>query len=364
MWADCLSRLGWLGGSRGDEVGEGEEGMVTVAWTCKCGKRLELAVAEEHRQGAVAFATQAAGPSRQHSIQVTPPPAPQSSETDTQSLVSSSRLGTTSTSPSSAPSISSGGDSSGGDGGSLDHRPIPKRTPTFLLLCVKRGPRRIVPSSVNLTDVIHDTTMFQRIRDEYYGTGPTVWHGWRGAVAYGRALVRNCFRVPKTVEYIKFESLRLQKTGTRICNHTFGQIPSVKQVYNMEYSYRPCPNTDPYPVAPAILIHWLLDPGDHFDDSSMLLERLPKKLHTSIEEDAQRTPRVPPVGWGIYIVDEINQTRIRVATLVLLFITLLLAVVWVKMMEDIQGGMGIGQFMISLILGVLIVSVSALPSLE
>ncbi|EJT71863.1 hypothetical protein GGTG_11116 [Gaeumannomyces tritici R3-111a-1] len=70
------------------------------------------------------------------------------------------------------------------------------------------------------------------------------------------------------------------------------------------------PNTDPYPVAPAILIHWLLDPGDHFDDSSMLLERLlerlPKKLHTSIEEDAQRTPRVPPVGWGIYIVDEIN----------------------------------------------------------
>lgn len=354
MWVDCLNGLDWL---RGSSRGENTD---SVTWTCKCGKRLRLDVREKDRQGAVAFAAQATGPSQQHSIQVTPPPTPSTPETDTQSLASSSRLGTTTTSPSSAPSVSSGGDD-----GSLDHRHVPKGTPRFLLLCVKRGPGRIVPSALNLTDVIHDTTMFQRIRDEYYGPRPIASGGWRAAIGYGWDLLRKWFLVPRTVEYVKFQLIRLQKSGTRVGSYETGQIPSVKQVYNMEYSYRPCPlDIGPYPIDPAIFMHWFLDPGDHADDQSMAVERLPKKLHSSLEDDMQSTPGGSPIGWGIYIVEGLNWARIQVLALILLLITFLLSVAWSKVREDVQGGMGIGQYLIALIVAVLTVSLLGFTPLE
>ncbi|KAL8365591.1 hypothetical protein RB595_004419 [Gaeumannomyces hyphopodioides] len=354
MWVDCLNRLSRLRGSRRGD------GMATVAWTCKCGKRLRLDVPEEHRQGAIAFAIQASGPSQQCSIEVTPPSTPSSPETDTQSLASSASLRTTTTSPSSAPSVSSGG-----DGGSLDHRPVPKGTPRFLLLCVKRGPGRIVPSTLNLTDVIHDTTMFQRIRDEYYGSRPIASGGWCAAIGYGWGLLRKWFLVPRTVEYVKFQPIRLQKSGTRVGSYETGQIPSVKQVYNMEYSYRPCPlDIGPYPIDPAIFMHWFLDPGDHADDQSMAVERLPKKLHSSLEDDMQSTPGGSPIGWGIYILEGLNWARIQVLTLVLFLVTFLFSVIWSRTREDIQGGMGIGQYLIALIVAVLPVSLLRFTPLE
>lgn len=155
-----------------------------------------------------------------------------------------------------------------------------------------------------------------------------------------------------------------------------GQIPSVKQVYNMEYSYRPCPlDIGPYPIDPSIFMHWFLDPGDHADDPSMAVERLPKKLHSSLEDDMMTMGNIgnsgntaggsgPPIGWGIYIVEGLNWARIQVGVLVLLLATFPLSVIWSSTKEDVQGGMGIGQYLIALIVAVLSVSLFGFTPLE
>ncbi|KLU91527.1 hypothetical protein MAPG_10045 [Magnaporthiopsis poae ATCC 64411] len=216
--------------------------------------------------------------------------------------------------------------------------------------------------------------MFQRIRDVYYGSKPAAPGGWydTATIRHFWDWLRRVLLVPRTVQYVKFQLIRLQKSGTRVGSYETGQIPSVKQVYNMEYSYRPCPlDIGPYPLDPSIFMHLFLDPGDHADDPSMAVERLPKKLHSSLEDEMMRNTGntaggcgSPPIGWGIYIVEGLNWARIQVGVLVLLLATFPLSVVWSSKNEDVQGGMGIGQYLIALVVAVLTVSLLGFTPLE
>ena len=93
-------------------------------------------------------------------------------------------------------------------------------------------------------------------------------------------------------------------------------------------------------------MHALLQPGDH--TGAVATERLPKKLNDELRATDKDSFDLP-VGWGIYIIDGYNWGLIRVLLAVLLIICFIMAVIW-SIQGDLQGGMGIGQLSVALVL--------------
>lgn len=103
-------------------------------------------------------------------------------------------------------------------------------------------------------------------------------------------------------------------------------------------------------MPPAIFMHSFLDPGDHL--GSMAVEMLPKKLRRALEWDrdaANGDTFDIPCGWGFYIVEEFDWIRIAWCVVVAAVVVSLFAVLWCVLVQDVQGGMGIGQYCIGLL---------------
>ncbi|KAK1765189.1 hypothetical protein QBC33DRAFT_593195 [Phialemonium atrogriseum] len=118
--------------------------------------------------------------------------------------------------------------------------------------------------NVDLTNVGHDEVLFQRVRTAY-----DEMRGTRN---------RKPFTVPKTIQYVKFELMFRHKSRECVGNIEVDSIPSIKEVYNGEYAYRPCPpDIGKYPVHPQVFMHSFFEPGDH--TGSAVINRLLKKLY-------------------------------------------------------------------------------------
>lgn len=99
-------------------------------------------------------------------------------------------------------------------------------------------------------------------------------------------------------------------------------------------------------------MHSFLTSGDH--GTTRDFERLPKKLHSKLISSAGATDaRQVPTGWGIYIVEDVNTALLASLLLAVLLVVLIITAAWSIHKDDIQGGMGIGQFAIAFVTGVL-----------
>ena len=136
------------------------------------------------------------------------------------------------------------------------------------------------------------------------------------------------------------------KSRECVGNIEVDSIPSIKEVYNGEYAYRPCPpDIGKYPVHPQVFMHSFFEPGDH--TGSAVINRLPKKLHGELSCAVDLGSL--PVGWGVYIVEGFNWGLIRIFVVGAVVVTLLLTVIWSTVMQDVQGGTGIGQYSAAII---------------
>ncbi|KAK8109674.1 hypothetical protein PG999_007811 [Apiospora kogelbergensis] len=189
---------------------------------------------------------------------------------------------------------------------------------------------------------LHNAILYHRIRTEY--------HKLRSQMA------RNIFVVPTRVEYVKFELMQRRQTGECVGNHQTDSIPSIKEVMNRQYAFWPCPPAvGSIPIQSHIFMHSFLTPGDH--GSTRDFERLPKKLNTKLSCSLEGiNARQVPVGWGIYIVEDLNTTLLASLLLAVLLVVLIITIAWSIQNDDIHGGMGIGQFAIAFITGVLVTS--------
>ena len=220
--------------------------------------------------------------------------------------------------------------------------PLEQSTRQYLLLCVKTGSNEIKLIQIDLTHVADNAILYHRIRTEY--------HKLRSQKA------RNIFVVPTRVEYVKFELMQRRQTGECVGNHQTDSIPSIKEVMNRQYAFWPCPPAiGSIPIQSHIFMHSFLTPGDH--GSTRDFERLPKKLNTKLSCSLEGiNARQVPVGWGIYIVEDLNTTLLASLLLAVLLVVLIITIAWSIQNDDIQGGMGIGQFAIAFITGVLATS--------
>ena len=138
------------------------------------------------------------------------------------------------------------------------------------------------------------------------------------------------------------------KTLNSVGNFEGDSIPSIKEVYRGEYTYKPCPpNIGRYPIHPKVFMHSFLEPGNH--TGCVAVQRLPKKLHCELT-CAISVDAVPlPEGWGIYVVEGFNWGLIRLIVAVFVVLTLVLSVTWSIAIGDVQGGVGIGQYAVALV---------------
>ncbi|KAI0549590.1 hypothetical protein F4679DRAFT_584307 [Xylaria curta] len=305
-------------------------GHVRVSWTCRCGKRLHIEVPQHRQAAGIAFAQQASGSSNVDSVSYRSSDADDSSSTS--SSTQNSEKGNLSQSgdlsldsPSTAPSLSS------------DAAPdpfIPAGTSKYLLLCVNSG-RRIGLANVDVTDVVDDEEVFKKLQAEYRNL-----RGRRG---------RNPLIKPKTMHYIKFQLLYLRKSKECVGNYEVNSIPSRTEIYRQEYAFSPCPPIlGDLPIPPALFMHAFLDPGDHM--GSMAMEMLPKKLRRELSWDASlNNPLNVPIGWGFYIVEGLDWLCVTWCIVITTLTVTLLTIFWSALMQDVQGGTGIGQYCIAVL---------------
>ncbi|KAK7959169.1 uncharacterized protein PG986_004023 [Apiospora aurea] len=210
---------------------------------------------------------------------------------------------------------------------------LPPGTKLFLLMCVNTGPYQIKLAQVELTNVGNDETLFRRIREEY--------KAMRGT------LMRNPFRIARKVEYVKFGLIRRHKSGECVGNYQTNSIPTLKEVIQREYAFSPCPPLiGPMPIQSHLFMHSFLNPGDH--SGSMAVGQLPKKVGRKLRctglTGQLSDPSTMPFGWGIYIVEGLNTTLVVWLLGAGLLFVFLLTAVWTTVNDDVQSGMGIGQF--------------------
>jgi len=331
--------------------------------TQRCGDVLRIQVPESQERAAIAFARQAADPNtstvltqRPHQVgglrltgyvsTVTntttqgpsrPSLRPHSSNISASTDTTAGSYSTSATSRSAASRPESPNTLPSDEELSQPESFIPVGTKKFMLLCVNTsGPSGIVQrklANVDITDVECGAEMFQRLRNAYYAL--------RGN--------RNPFLVPKSMHYVKFQLLFLQKSGECIGAYEINSIPSSKEVFKQEYAFSPCPpRIGKLPLPPDIFMHGFLDPGDHL--GPMAVDILPKKLWCQLRWDAQANDRYNvPAGWGFYIVEGINWPLVSWCAAVALLGVTILTVTWSVWTEDVQGGTGLGQYCLAVL---------------
>ncbi|KAK8877633.1 hypothetical protein PGQ11_002579 [Apiospora arundinis] len=308
-------------------------GYGRVRWNCKCGKPLYLDFADAEMGAAVAYAQSASGGSSPVSVTRSAPgglrrdDSRSSMNTQQTAFSSITDNGSTTTSPTQIQEMP-------------NYPPtLAQDTKQYLLLCAKTGSNQIKLEQIDLTHVVDNAMLYHRIRTEY--------HKLR------RQTKRNIFLVPTRVEYVNFELIQRRQTGECVGNYQIDSIPSIKEVMARQYTFWPCPPAiGSVPIQSHIFMHSFLTPGDH--GTTRDFERLPKKVNTKLTCSAGATnARQVPMGWGIYIVEDLNTPLLASLLLAILLLVLIVTAVWSIHKDDIQGGMGIGQFAIAFVTGVL-----------
>ena len=107
------------------------------------------------------------------------------------------------------------------------------------------------------------------------------------------------------------------------------------------YEYNPCPLKPP-PMPSHIFLHYLNSSRDY--PRSIWSGRLPKKLNESILQSNEPLP----IGWGILIIEGSNKRAVLWITVVIVILSIFASITWTVMKQDIQGGFGLGAWMVSL----------------
>ncbi|KAI1735820.1 hypothetical protein F4680DRAFT_433980 [Xylaria scruposa] len=297
----------------------------------RCGKRLHIEVPKHRQAAGIAFAQQASGSSNIDSVSY------RSSDVDDSSSTSSSTqtFARRNLSQSSDPSLNSPSTAPSTNSDATPDPFIPAGTRKYLLLCVNTRIRRISLANVDVTDVVNDEEVFKKMQAEYCNLR-------------GRRR-RNPFIKPKMMHYIKFQLLHLQKSKECVGNYEVNSIPSRTEIYREEYAFNPCPPMlGDLPIPPALFMHAFLDPGDHM--GSMAMEMLPKKLRKELSWDGSlNNPLNVPIGWGFYIIEGLDWLCVTWCIVITTLTVTLVTIFWSALMQDVQGGTGIGQYCIAVL---------------
>lgn len=110
-----------------------------------------------------------------------------------------------------------------------------------------------------------------------------------------------------------------------------------------QYLYKPIPPDKMPPVGSNLLVHLFENP-DHANVLPYLFERIPKRLREKLIVSPQHKSSV---GWGLEFVEGVDTFVLFLCGCVCFVSCLVVAVTWTVVKDDVQGGFGIGGFLLA-----------------
>ncbi|KAH9902316.1 hypothetical protein F4778DRAFT_737140 [Xylariomycetidae sp. FL2044] len=152
-----------------------------------------------------------------------------------------------------------------------------------------------------------------------------------------RRLSLSLLRRVKGIHFVQFDMLRTEVADIR--SHPALPPEGLKD----QYMYNPMPADLMPPVGPNLLAHFF-DHPKHASALPDLYQRIPKKLREKLTP-CQVTGM--STGWGIQFVEGIDPFAFFLCGCACFLLCLLIAVVWTSAKQDVQGGFGIGGFVLA-----------------
>ncbi|CZR60637.1 uncharacterized protein PAC_10533 [Phialocephala subalpina] len=210
--------------------------------------------------------------------------------------------------------------------------PSSTQTSTFsyLALCVNTGEFRKSLTEIEVSRLTSDQQLFKQMKSSY--------RQLRGVKAKFSFLIK-----PVSMRFVHFNLFHLRGGYVGFCD--LDKPCSIPESDVPEYKYSPVP-LKPLPPMPAEVFMHYLQYGDveNVHRQSHWLRRIPIRLRTRIID----SPEVPVWGWGIYIIEGPNKPVVFWITMTTIFASVLAAVLWSSLRDDIQGGVGLGAMGVAL----------------
>lgn len=146
------------------------------------------------------------------------------------------------------------------------------------------------------------------------------------------------FRV-KAIKFVQFEMFREAISDVRCCP----SIPT--EEHKNDYIYDPMPADLIPPIGPNILTHMFENPS-HAGVLPDLYKKVPKKLREKLTPCQQKGTAM---GWGIQFVEGLDSLRFFVCGCGGFVLSLLTGIIWTVLQDDVQGGFGIGAFLLTFV---------------
>jgi hypothetical protein len=114
----------------------------------------------------------------------------------------------------------------------------------------------------------------------------------------------------------------------------------------IHYDYDPMPADLMPPVGPNLLVHFFETPSCSSSISPDLYRRIPKKLREKLTPCPQKGMSV---GWGLQFAEGIDEISFFLFGCATFLSCLFVSIIWAVTKNDVQGGFGIGGFLLAFV---------------
>jgi hypothetical protein len=208
----------------------------------------------------------------------------------------------------------------------------------YLELCINTSRRHICLRELLLngsgskptqSDIQTDAQLFQKIHDTYL----EVRRGSRFSFLYS----------PIDIHFVQFSTFDGGRVG--IYEKPMA-LPPVEQVEGAKYHYHECALEPLPPIDHRTFFHYFWNHSSHLHSrSTLFLNRLPKKMNTSVREQEQ--PDALNLGWGLHIIEGPNRKMLSLSMFVILVVSLIISITYSIVTHAQESGFGIGQWMVA-----------------
>ncbi|KAK8879748.1 hypothetical protein PGQ11_001042 [Apiospora arundinis] len=203
--------------------------------------------------------------------------------------------------------------------------PAPPKNHNYLLLCVPFGNLIYKLQQPEVCTVDSDQDFFSLLR--------VLYHKSRTKLSLMPALKR-----VKSIHFVQFEMYRRDLTDVR----SQPALPP-PETLKTDYLYDPMPADLMPPVGSNLLVHFFEHPT-HAGALPDLYRRIPKKLR---EKLSPCPVKGSSVGWGIAFAEGVDAFTFFLCGCAGFIVCLMVSIAWTVAQSDIQGGFGIGAFLLA-----------------
>ncbi|KAH7073391.1 hypothetical protein FB567DRAFT_611662 [Paraphoma chrysanthemicola] len=211
---------------------------------------------------------------------------------------------------------------------------------SFLELCINTSPMKICLGELKLShesnmelNVATDAQLFKLIHDEYFDV--------RKRRTFAR--LSTWLYKPVDIQFVRFSCFDAGSVG--IYDKPLS-LPPEDEVKRGAYHYHECPMDPLPPIDHRTFFHYFWNHERHRNSkSTIFLERLPKKLNTTMREEQQLNKL--NLGWGVHIIEGLNKEAITLCLFFILLLSFAVSVSFSVATHAQESGFGIGQWIVA-----------------